>query len=101
MVCDPTFAAEQATWGAAGRRSARAKRHLLEVAHRSALGGHPGTLWAAHDLREPLQPVAAGGRVGPASGSRVKGLRWRYPDDRFLKHPRASARRQHPKKDDR
>ena len=54
-----------------------------------------------HDLREPLQPLAQGGRLGSAFGGGIKGLRRRHPDDRFLQHPRASARRQHPKKDDR
>ena len=55
----------------------------------------------AHDLREPLQPLAQGGRLGSAFGSGVKGLRRRHPDDRLLQRPRASARRQRPKKDDR
>ena len=39
--------------------------------------------------------------MGSASGSGIKGLRRRHPDDRLLEHPRASACRQHPKKDDR
>ena len=75
--------------------------HLLAASHGCALGGHSGTLWSPHDLREPFQPVAPGRRVGPASGSGINGLRRRHPDDRFVEHPRASARRQHPKKDDR
>ncbi len=32
------------------------------------------------------------------SGGSLKGLRWRYPDDRLLVDPRASACRQRPKK---
>lgn len=28
------------------------------VFERERLGGHSGALWAVHDLREPLQPVA-------------------------------------------
>ena len=39
--------------------------------------------------------------MGPASGSGVKGLRRRYPDDQLVVDPRAPARRQRPKKDDR
>ena len=34
---------------------------FLALAHRCALGGHSAALWAAHDLREPLQPVAKAG----------------------------------------
>ena len=37
------------------------------LAHRRALGGHPGALWPAHDLRQPLQPVAQSRRLGPPS----------------------------------
>src|ERR1700675_274258 len=65
------------------------------------MGRHSGALWSAHDLREPFQQVAQGGRLGSAFGSCVKGLRWRYPDDRRVLDPRASARRQRQKKDDR
>src|SRR3954467_11567263 len=101
MVGDPAASAQQAAWRAAGRRPARAQRHLLAVAHGRAVGRHSGALRSAHHLREPFQPVATGGCVGPASGSGVKGLRRRHPDDRLVEHPRASARRQHPKKDDR
>ena len=39
------------------------ERHLLAASHWSALGGHPGAVWSAHDLREPLQPLAQGGRL--------------------------------------
>ena len=34
----------------------------------------PGALWAAHDLREPLQPLAQGGCLGSHSGGGFKGL---------------------------
>src|SRR5919107_378885 len=101
MVGDSAAAAEQAAWRATGGRPARAQRHLLAAAHRGAVGGYSGALWAVHDLREPLQPVAPGRRVGSASGCSIKGLRGRHPDDRLVEHPRASARRQHPEKDDR
>jgi hypothetical protein len=37
-----------------------------------ALGRHSGALWSAHDLREPFQQVAQGGRLGSAFGSCVK-----------------------------
>jgi hypothetical protein len=37
-------------------------------------GGHSGALWSAHDLREPLQPLAQGRCVGSAPASCVKGL---------------------------
>lgn len=63
-----------------------------------ALGRHSGALWSAHDLREPFQQVAQGGRLGSAFGSCVKGLRRRYPDDRVVLDPPASARRQRQKK---
>ena len=49
-------------------------------------------------LREPLQPVAHGRRVGSHSVGGFKGLRWRHPNDRFLVDPGASARRQRSKK---
>jgi hypothetical protein len=62
------------------------------------VGGHPRTLRYAYDLREPLQSLAQGWRLGSAPGRGVKGLRRRRPDDRFFQHPRASARRQRPKK---
>src|ERR1700681_3962757 len=45
--------------------------------------------------------MAAGRRVGPASGSGIKCLRRRHPDDRLVQHPCASARCKHPNKDDR
>jgi transposase len=61
----------------------------------------PERYGSAHDVREPVQPLASGGGVGSASGGGVKGLRRRHPDDRLVQHPRASARRQRPKKDDR
>src|SRR3954471_11138661 len=101
MVSDPAAFAQQAARGSAGRRSARAQRHLLAAAHRRAVGRHSGALRALHDLRESLQPLAAGGRLGSAFGGGIKGLRRRHPDDRFLQRPRASTRLQHPKKDDR
>ncbi len=31
------------------------------------LGGHPRSLRALHDLRQPLQPLAQGRRLGPTS----------------------------------
>jgi hypothetical protein len=37
-----------------------------------ALGRHSGALWSAHDLREPFQQVAQGGRLGSAFGICVK-----------------------------
>ena len=51
---------------AAGGRPAGAERHLLAAADRGALGGHSGALRAAHDLLQPLHPLAQGGRLGPA-----------------------------------
>ena len=64
------------------------------------MGRHSGALRSAHDLREPFQQVAQGGRLGSAFGRCVKGLplRWRYPDDQRVLDPRASARRQRQKK---
>ena len=62
------------------------------------MGGYPGALWAAYDLREPLQPVAEGRGVGSYSDGGFKGLRWRHSDDRLLVHPGSSARRQWQKK---
>ena len=44
------------------------------VLNGSAVGGHSGSLRPAHDLREPLQPVAAGGRVGSPSDGGFEGL---------------------------
>src|ERR1700704_2463072 len=55
---------------------------------RRAVGRHSGALRAPHDLREPLQPLAAGGRLGSAFGGGIKGLRRRHPDYRFLQRPR-------------
>src|SRR5665213_1487506 len=101
MVDHRTVAAEQGAWGEARGRPAGVERDILAAAHRSAMGGHSGALWALHDLREPLQPVAQGRCLGPASESGVKVLRWRHPDDRFLLNPCASARRQRPKKETR
>src|SRR4030081_2868055 len=101
MVCDPTAVAEQAARGTASRRSSGAQRHLLAATHGGALGRHSGAIWATYDLREPLQPMAGGRRVGPASGGGIKGLRRRHSDDRLVQYPGASARCQHPKKDDR
>ena len=43
--------------------------------------------------------VAQGGRLGSAFGSGVKGLRWRYPDDRL--NPRSACISTPPKKDER
>ena len=40
------------------------ERDFLAAADRRALGRHSGALRPAHDLREPLQPVAQGGRLG-------------------------------------
>ncbi len=41
---------------------------------RRALGGYSRALRSAHDLRQPLQPLAQGRRLGSHSQSRVKGL---------------------------
>src|SRR5205809_7633591 len=65
------------------------------------MGRHSRALRPAHDLREPVQPVAQSRCLGSSSPSRVKGLRRRRADDRLLLDPGASARRQRPKKDDR
>ena len=78
---------------------AGSERHLLAAAHWCAMGGHSGPLWASHDLREPVQPVAQGGSLGSHIPSRVRGLRWRHPDDRFLVDPGSPACRQRSKKD--
>ena len=64
MVGDPAAVAEQAAGCAASRRPAGLERDLLAAADRFALGGHPGALRAAHDLRKPLQSVARSGGVG-------------------------------------
>jgi len=101
VVCDRPVVADQGARRCAGGRSAGFEWDFLALAHRCAVGGHSAALWAAHDLREPLQPVAQGRRLGSHSDHGFKGLRWRYPDDRFLLDPRASARRQRPKKETR
>src|ERR1700678_1826493 len=98
MVCDSTAAAEQSARCSSGGRPAGSERDILAVAHGGALGGHSGTLWPAHDLPEPLQPLAQGGGLGPPSDGGFKGLCGRHPDDRLILHPGASARRQRPKK---
>jgi transposase len=64
---------------------------LLAAAHRRAMGGHSSALRPAYDLRDSLQPVAQGRRVGSHSIGGFKGLRWRHPNDRLLVDPRASA----------
>jgi hypothetical protein len=61
-----------------------------------ALGRHSGALWSAHDLRETVSIGGARRASGIGFGSCVKGLRW--PDDRLVLDPRASARRQRQKK---
>src|SRR5579859_4314419 len=98
MVCDRAVAAEQAARGSSGRRPAGFEWYFLAAAHRCTLGRHPAALRAAYDVRESLQPVAPSRSVGSHSGGSLKGLRWRYPDDRLLVDPRASACRQRPKK---
>ena len=50
-----------------------------------------GTLWAAHDLLQPLQSLATGGRVGSADGLHQRGARRRNPDDRQHFDPGAPA----------
>ena len=75
------------------------KWYFLAAAHRCTLGRHPAALRAAYDVRESLQPVAQSRGVGSHSGGSLKGLRWRYPDDRLLVDPRASACRQRKKSD--
>jgi len=50
------------------------ERDILAASDRCAVGGYPGALWAAHDLREPLQPVAEGRRLGSYSDGSFKGL---------------------------
>jgi hypothetical protein len=75
MVCDPTAVCQTTRAGTAGG--------------------------PACDLREPLQPMATGRRLSPASRSGIKGLRPRHPDDRLVQHSRASERCRRPKKDDR
>jgi transposase len=74
---------------------------LLAASDRGALGGHPRTLWAAHDLRQPLQPRAPGGCPGSVSGCCFEGLRPGHPNDRLVVDPRPSAWRKRPKKDGR
>lgn len=44
---------------------------LPAVADGSAVGGHPGALRSAHDLRGPLQPVAASPSLSADIGSGV------------------------------
>jgi len=58
------------------------------------LGGYPVALWPSYDLREPLQPMAQGGGVGPSFGRCIRSLPRRHPDDRFLLYPRSSACRE-------
>ncbi len=53
---------------------ARSERDILAPADRRALGGYSRALRSAHDLRQPLQPLAQGRRLGSHSQSRVKGL---------------------------
>ena len=54
-------------------RPARAQRYLLSGAPWADIP----ELRSAYDLRQPLQPLAEGGSVGPASGRCIAGLRWR------------------------
>ena len=61
-------------------------------------GRHSRTLRASHDLREPLQSLAQGRRMGSSSTSCFRGLRWRHPDDRLVLDPCASACRERSKK---
>src|SRR6185437_657834 len=101
MVCDSPVVTEQGARGCAGGRSAGFERDILATAHRRAMGGYPGTVRAAHDLCEPLQPVAQGRRLGWYFDGGFKGLQRRYPDDRLVIDPRPSARRQRQKKETR
>ena len=48
---------------------------ILAVAHGRALGRHPGALWSAHDVRQPLSALAQAWDLGSSSESRVRGLR--------------------------
>jgi len=63
-----------------------------------ALGGHSGPLWPLYNLREPLQPMAEGGRLGTHSCGHIRGLRRRHPDDRQLVDPGSPARGERPEK---
>src|SRR5947208_10572649 len=77
-------------------------RGVARVEDRRVLNGifwrlRTGAPWA--DIPERYGPhTAQGRRLGSAFGSSIKGLRWRYPDDRLILDPRASARRQRQKK---
>lgn len=48
-------------------------------------------LWPEDDVLQPLRALATGGRVGPADGRHIRGLRRRHPDDRQHFHPGAPA----------
>ena len=48
--------------------------NLLAAAHGCPLGRYSGALWPLHDLREPVQSLAQGRRLGSASASGVKSL---------------------------
>ena len=50
------------------------RRVLNGISDGSALGGHSGAVWPAHHLREPLQPLAQGRRLGPAFANCFQGL---------------------------
>src|SRR3546814_8008926 len=54
----------------------------ISVADGGAVGGHSIALRAAHDLREPFQPLAAGRGVEASIGCCFRGLCRRHPDDR-------------------
>src|ERR1700677_1985029 len=62
------------------------------------MGGHPGPLRPAYDLREPLQSLAQSRGVGSHPASGFTGLRWQAADDRLVLDPGASACRQWSKK---
>ncbi len=74
--------AEQAAWGASGRRPTGDQRHPLAVSDRRPMARCAGALRPAHDALQPVRALAGGGRVGPSPGGGVKGLRRRHRDDR-------------------
>lgn len=56
------------------------------------MGRSSGTLWPSDHLLQPFRAMAKGRCLGPASRSRVRGLRWRHRHDRLLVCPRSPAR---------
>ena len=71
----------------------RAERHLLGATVQCSLARPARALWLAHRLLQPLQQMAASGRVGPPDGRHQRGARRRDPDNRQRLRSRPPAGR--------